>query len=188
MRYITLATGHRTYFDRAIALARYLTEAGHWMEIHTGPYPGSKRQACYQKAFLCHQQIQQGPLIFIDADSTISGDPPLPELTELSGYDLAVVPKGLSHLPFEAGLLFFNDTPAARHLLELWARRCRAGWENPQAEADHRILCGLWKENQLQTGWLDKRLFSTGSNPPEESHIRIGRSDREISHRHHRAS
>lgn len=112
------------------------------------------------------------PLLWIDADGEVEAEPALLDGAEADfavhtierGWEFKPVGREPMTLPaawprelgprwFLGGTLFFNATPAAKELLELWAAACRARPRGYQQWLLQEAWCRV-PELRLRTLWL----------------------------------
>jgi len=113
-----------------------------------------------------------GGCLYVDADVLFAG--PV-TVSDLGGADVAVTPrhptertpKHLENGTLNAGVLFFASRPAARRLIDDWAKACAEGTRTDQMAlsdllADFALLesLGLETHDGLSVMRLDARLFN----------------------------
>ncbi len=156
------------------------------LSVHAWPFVsvGSwVRNASLKPTFLLKQREKRaGPLLYVDVDAVFHRDP-WPVLVDLD-CDIAVY-RDRGRLV--SATILINDTPAARHILELWKKRCD---ENPDIwdqvvlqeilDEDKASANPRFCEGQLPASfcWVFDRI---NNGTPERVYIEQLQASREIS-------
>lgn len=120
--------------------------------------PGTRRGGSAKVDFIIAQWEQASrPVFWIDPNAAVHRHPLLPQALEC---DFAVCKRPTGEM--QPGALFFNQTEAARALLDVWQRLARAYPELPEAFLLDQAWTLAASQRQLETAWLPETYGKTG--------------------------
>lgn len=120
--------------------------------------PGTRRGGSAKVDFIIAQWEQASrPVFWIDPNAAVHRHPLLPQALEC---DFAVCKRSTGEM--QPGALFFNQTEAARALLDVWQRLTRAYPELPEAFLLDQAWTLAASQRQLETAWLPETYGVAG--------------------------
>lgn len=121
--------------------------------------PGTRRGGSAKVDFIIAQWEQTSrPVFWIDPNAAVHQHPLLPQALECD-FAVQLRPSG----EMQPGALFFNQTEAARALLDVWQRLTRAYPELPEAFLLDQAWTLASSQRQLETAWLPETYGRAGA-------------------------